>query len=66
MDLRIAFQKAKEAGLLPGTLARRIGRCPDTLYKWADGTRNLSSQVQQEVLDELRKIKAQWAEIDLD
>ena len=66
MDLRIAFQKAKEAGLLPGTLARRIGRCPETLYKWADGTRNLSVQVQEEVLDELRRIKAMWEEIDLD
>lgn len=64
--LRDEFLKAINTGISIATFAKRIGRDPATLYKWANGTRNLSTKVQKEVYDELLNLKNIWNNIDLE
>lgn len=65
MNLREECLKAVATGLPKATLAKRIQRDSSTLYKWLDGTRSLSKEVEEEVRMELKKIKKQWEEINV-
>lgn len=64
--LRDEFLKAIDTGISIATFAKRIGRDPATLYKWVNGTRNLSTKVQKEVYNELLNLKNIWNNIDLE
>lgn len=62
--LREEFLKAIDTGMSIAAFAKRIGRDPATLYKWADGTRNLSKKVEEEVYCELVRMKEKWNNIN--
>lgn len=62
--LREEFLKAIDTGMSIATFAKRIGRDPATLYKWANGTRNLSKKVEEEVYYELVRMKEKWNNIN--
>ena len=63
MDVREECKKALQLGIPTATFAKMIGRDPSTLYKWLDGTRTLSKEVEDEVRNKLIEIKEQWIHI---
>lgn len=65
LDLREAFNMAVATGIPAARIAKHIGRDSATLYKWADGTRNISKEIEEEVRNELKYIKEQWSKIEI-
>lgn len=66
MSLRDECLKAFDTGTAVATFAKRIGRDSSTLYKWLDGTREISPAVKEEVREELKKIQAVWMSCNFD
>lgn len=66
MSLRDECLKVFETGTAVATFAKRIGRDSSTLYKWLDGTREISPAIKAEVREELKKIQAVWIESNFD
>lgn len=66
MSLRDECLKVFETGIAVATFAKRIGRDSSTLYKWLDGTREISPVVKEEVREELKKIQAIWIASNFD
>jgi len=66
MSLRDECLKVFETGTAVATFAKRIGRDSSTLYKWLDGTREISPVVKEEVREELKKIQAVWVASNFD
>lgn len=65
MDVKQECLKAIQLGLSKATLARMIGRDPSTIYKWLNGNRTISKEVENEVLIKLQEIKKRWGEINV-
>ena len=66
MSLREECLKVFNTGIAVATFAKRIGRDSSTLYKWLDGTREISPVVKEEVRKELKKIQAVWIASNFD
>ena len=66
MTLKECLQAAVDAGMPVAFLAKRIGRDSSTLYKWLNSTRDPSEQVQQEVREELLRLKEEWNKIEIE
>ena len=66
MDLKEQCLKALSTGLAVATFAKRIGRDSSTLYKWLDGTREISDQVKEDVRQGLKEIQTVWADCNFD
>ena len=47
-------------GLTVACLAKKMGRDSSTLYKWLNGTRELSPTVEQEAREQLKEIQKIW------
>lgn len=66
MDAREILNKVSASGFPIATIAKRIGKDPSTLQKWARGTSPyLSEKTQQDLLNEIKRIKQIWNEIDI-
>lgn len=57
---REALLKLINSGYPTATFAKRIGRDASTLYKWLDGSRQISQEVEEEVREELKHMKEMW------
>lgn len=66
MSLRDECLKVFETGIAVATFAKRIGRDSSTLYKWLNGTREISPVVKEEVREELKKMQAVWIASNFD
>jgi len=66
MTLKECLERAVNAGLPVAFLAKNIGRDSSTLYKWLSGARTPSQEVQNEVREELIRLKAEWNNIELE
>ena len=47
------------------TFAKLIGRDSSTLYKWVDGSRQISNEVREQIRDKIIEMKEQWATIEI-
>ena len=65
MTTKEAFQKILDAGFATATFAKSINRDASTLYKWVKGTRELSSEVENEVANKIKEMKKIFDEIDI-
>lgn len=65
MDIREECLKAIETGLPKAVLAKKINRDPSTLYKWLNGSRKISKEVEAEITSQLQIIKQQWENINV-
>ena len=63
MNIRDELQKASDLGTSIASIAKRIGKDPSTLNKWLHGTRNVSKEVENDVANELKRIKDGWMNI---
>ena len=60
-----AFLAIINMGYPVATFAKLIERDSTTLYKWADGTRQISDEVRGEVKEKIKEMKSQWAAIEI-
>ena len=60
-----AFLAIINMGYPVATFAKLIERDSTTLYKWADGTRQISDEVRGEVEEKIKEMKSQWAAIEI-
>ena len=65
MNTREAFQKIIDAGFAVATFAKSINRDASTLYKWVNGTRNISKEVEEEVIEKIKEMKKIFQEINI-
>ena len=65
MNLLKECQKVLNLGVSIRFLARKIGRDHTTLSKWLQGERNISTEVEQELIATLKELKAQWNDIQV-
>ena len=63
MDIRTECLKVAALGYPIAALAHSIGKDPSTLNKWLKGTRNVSSEVEQAVKEEILRLKNEWEKI---
>lgn len=66
MTLKEALNAVAETGYPLATFAKNIGRDPATLYKWLRRDKNISEQVQNEIREELLRLKAEWDKIEVE
>lgn len=65
MTLKESLAAIIETGYPAATIAKNIGRDPATLYRWLKQERNISEQVQNEIREELLRLKAEWDKIEI-
>lgn len=63
MDIKEECEKALNAGISIRFLANKMKRDPSTISKWLQGERNISSKVQEDLIDALLNLKNQWLNI---
>jgi len=63
MDIKEECEKALNAGISIRFLANKMKRDPSTISKWLQGERNISSKVQEDLIDTLLNLKNQWLDI---
>lgn len=65
MTLREKCEKVFTTGLTVAMFAKNMRRDPSTIYKWLDGTREISSKVENDIIEEIKRIKNIMDEIDI-
>ena len=65
MNIQKECEKALDAGISIRYLANKMNRDPTTLSKWLRGERNISTEVQADLILALREIKNQWNDIQV-
>lgn len=65
MDIKKECQKALNLGISIRFLASKINRDHTTLTKWLHGERNISIEIQNELIVTLRELKEKWNEIEV-
>ena len=66
MTVLEALIKVKEIGHPIANIAKAIGKDPSTLQKWTTGkSNNVSVELQQDILNEIRRLKEEWMKIDV-
>ena len=63
MDIQKECKKALNAGISIRYLANKMNRDPTTLSKWLRGERNISTEVQSDLIQALFELKNQWDNI---
>ena len=66
MTIKEALGYAVEAGTPIAFIAKNIGKDPTTINKWYHNKNNLSPQTEEQVKQELLRLKAFWDKVDLD
>lgn len=66
MSFRDECIKVFNTGIAVATFAKRIGRDSSTLYKWLDGSRKISPEVEDEIRQELKQIQKIWINCNFD
>ena len=59
----IAFKELVDMGFAVATFAKKIGRDASTLYKWVDGSRQISKEVESEVANKIKEMKERFNQI---
>lgn len=66
IDTRTALEEISRMGYAVSTIAKNIGCDQSTLSKWMRGTsKYLSEKKQEELIDELRRMKEFWVNLDI-
>lgn len=66
VETQEALQKAYEAGTPIAFIAKNIGKDPSTLNKWLRGSsKYLRKETEEDLIDELRRIKELWNNIEI-
>lgn len=65
MDVKNICQEALKLGISIRFLARRIDRHPATISKWLRGERELSEEIQHELINTLRELRDSWNSIPM-
>lgn len=65
MTIFEALKFAVEAGTPAAFIAKKIGKDPSTVQKWLRGKSNVSEETQEDIKQQLKKIKAIWDKINI-
>lgn len=65
MDIKNICQEALKLGISIRFLAKRINRDHTTLSKWLRGERELSEEIQHELINTLRELRDSWDNIPM-
>lgn len=65
MNILKECQKALDTGISISYLAQKMQRNPSTLSRWLKGERNISTEIQNELIKVLRELKEQWNSIEV-
>lgn len=60
-----AFLELLRMGYPVATFAKLINRDSSTLYKWADGSRQISNEIRAEVEKKIKEMKNWWINLEI-
>ena len=66
MTTKEAMDYVVEAGTPVAFIAKNIGRDPTTISKWWHGKTRLSAETEQDLRQEILRLKALWDKINLE